>query len=171
MSKFLLLIAIVVGGGLVWWGRVERLDYGPAAPRAGAPAPNFIAQGLDHEPHTLSDYQGKVVILNFWATWCRPCRAEMPAMQALYEQYHDQGLELLALNANEDPATVEAFVEEYGLTFTILQDIGFEVSELYEVEAYPSTYFIDRRGRIQAVAFSGPMSESYIESEVLELLD
>lgn len=167
-----LLAAIMLGGGMVWLGRVENPEdlVGKPAPRRGAPAPTFTLSGLNGETHILSEYQGQTVIINFWATWCEPCREEMPDLQEIHEQYADDGLVILAVNAGESEATIQEFVDEFGLTFPILPDPGFEVSELYEVQAYPSTYFVDADGRIRVDTYSGPMTSSFIESHVLELL-
>jgi peroxiredoxin len=161
-----------VGGLIVWLGRVDDPDalIGPPAPRSGAPAPEFSLVDLNGDTHSLADYRGQPVIINFWATWCPPCRAEMPDLQQVYEKNEDDGLVILAINQSESPNTVEDFADEYDLTFTIMID-NFQVSDTYEVMAYPSTYFIDRAGRIQHAEFSGPMSKSFIESQVLDLLD
>ena len=168
-----LMLAILVGGGMVWLGRVENPDalVGKPAPRRGAPAPDFTLTDLSGETHTLSDYQGRVVIINFWATWCHPCREEMPDMQEIYEEYQDDGLVILAVNANESQATVQAFADEYELTFPILLNSAADIVDLYDVQSFPSTYFVDADGRIRVDTFSGPMTSSYIESQVLELID
>lgn len=161
----LLFGSIIVGGLLVWVGRVENPDS------LGIPAQDFSLVDLDGNVHTLSEYEGQVVIINFWATWCRPCRSEMPALQAVYEQYQDEGLVLLAVNQDESLATINSFADEYDLSFPILMDDSLQVSRQYKIEAYPSTFFIDRRGRIRNREFGGPMSKSFIESQVLGLLE
>lgn len=173
MSLIALLAAILFGGGLVWLGRVEDPDtlVGKPAPRRGAPAPEFTLTGLAGEQYSLSELQGKTVIINFWATWCAPCREEMPDLQEIHEEYADEGLVILAVNANEPPETVQAFVDEFDLTFPILLDNQRAVAALYEVQAYPSTFFVDRDGRIRVDTYSGPMTASFIESHVLRLLD
>lgn len=161
----LLFGSIIFGGLLVWSGRVENPES------LGIPAQDFSLADLDGNVHTLSDYEGQVVIINFWATWCRPCRSEMPALQAVYEEYQDEGLVLLAVNQDESPSTISSFIAEYGLSFPILLDDTLQVSRQYEIEAYPSTFFIDRRGRIRNSEFGGPMTKSFIESQVLGLLE
>jgi peroxiredoxin len=169
----LLFISILGGGALVWLGRVEDPGsiFSEPSPRDGAPAPDFALTDLNGDTHALEAYRGRPVIINFWATWCPPCRSEMPDLQEVYEKYQDDGLVLLAVNQAETPATVGEFVDELGLTFPILMDNNLSVSQgLYEVEAYPTTYFIDRDGRIQEVALSGPLSKSYVESQVLRML-
>ena len=164
-SMVLLFGSIILGGLVVWMGRVENPET------LGIPAQDFSLVDLDGNLHTLSEYEGQVVIVNFWATWCGPCRAEMPALQAIYDEYQDDGLVLLAVNQDESPATINAFITEHDLTFPILLDDILQISRLYEIEAYPSTFFIDRRGRIRNSEFGGPMSKSFIESQILNLLD
>jgi peroxiredoxin len=93
----------------------------PAA-RLGSPAPDFTLQTVDGTPLRLSDLKGKPVFMNFWATWCVPCREEMPAMQALYEQYRDRGLVILAVNMEEDEARVRRWVDQGGFTYTFVLD-------------------------------------------------
>jgi len=97
---------------------------------------------------TLSSFRGNVVILNFWATWCPPCRAEMPSMEALYVRYKDQGLEMLAVNLRENPDTVQQFIQSNGYTFPILMDRTGRTGSLYGVQAIPTTFILDRQGRM-----------------------
>jgi thiol-disulfide isomerase/thioredoxin len=96
----------------------------------------------------LKDLRGKVVFLNFWATWCGPCRAEMPSMEALYQRFRDEGLEILAVNSGENEKKVAAFVEELNLSFPSALDTRGQVSGLYGIAALPTTYIIDREGNI-----------------------
>lgn len=168
-----LLVAIIGGGLLVWLGRVEDPEslVGKPAPRRGAPAPVFTLTDLNGEQHTLSDYDGQVVVLNFWATWCEPCREEMPDLQEVYDTYRDDGLVILGINADEPFDRVVEFVDEYEITFPILLDTRPNVTARYEVNAYPSTFFVDRDGRIRVDTYSGPMTASFIESRVVELLN
>ena len=173
VSMIALLAAILVGGLLVWLGRVEDPEslVGKPAPRRGAPAPTFTLQDLDGNTHNLTDYEGQVVIINFWATWCEPCREEMPDLQEIYDDYRDDGLVILGINADEPVDTVTAFVDEYNIDFPILLDTRPNVTRSYEVQAYPSTFFVDRDGRIRVDTYSGPLTASFIESQVLELLN
>jgi peroxiredoxin len=134
-------------------GGQPAADGGPTVPAApapvvGAPAPNFTLRGLDGADVTLADLRGQVVLLNFWATWCGPCEAEMPAIQDRYETFKDSGLTVLAVNLAEPEADVRAFVERLGLTFTILLDPSETVFDLYRVRGYPTTFLVDRAGTI-----------------------
>lgn len=121
----------------------------PAAPKAGSAAPDFDLESLSGERLRLQDLSGKPVVINFWATWCIPCEAEMPLLQESYER--NPGLEVLAINFAEPSADVQAFVDKHGLTFDILLDPRAIVQSLYRVRGYPTTYFIDGEGVIQGV--------------------
>lgn len=113
-----------------------------------AVAPAFVLPGLSGTPVHLSDHRGRVVLLNFWATWCPPCRAEMPSMEKLYQAYRDRGLVILAISGDRTSrSTVEAFVQELGVTFPILLDPAGEVFAQYGVRGLPTSYLLDRRGR------------------------
>ena len=144
----------------------------PPSPREGFSAPDFTLDLLDGGQVTLSDLRGKAVLINFWATWCPPCRAEMPAIEAVYRSHKDLGLEVLAVNITnqDDQAAAAAFVEELELTFPVPLDRTGAVSASYNLRGLPSTYFIDRHGVIRSVVVGGPMSGALIQSRVEELL-
>jgi thiol-disulfide isomerase/thioredoxin len=127
-------------------------------------------EGLQGGATTLSQLGGQVVVVNLWATWCPPCRAEMPALERVWRQYRDQGLVILAANQQESTARVATFVEQYDLTFPVLLDREGSVGSLYRLRAYPTTYFIGRDGIIHKVVIGGPMSEALIASSVAKLL-
>lgn len=117
----------------------------------GMIAPDFEVMTLGGEQVKLSDYRGERVMLNFWATWCPPCRAEMPDMQKLSE---DEDVTILALNMTESENNVERvdeFIDELGLTFPVLMDEASEVMNSYKVQVYPTSYMIDSNGRIQYI--------------------
>ena len=113
-----------------------------------AVAPEFALADLAGNRVRLSEHRGHVVLLNFWATWCPPCRAEMPSMEKLYQAYRDRGLVILAVSGDRGGKTVvESFVRERGVTFPILLDPGNEVFAQYGVRGLPTSYFLDRGGR------------------------
>lgn len=116
-------VFLVTGLGL-WLGMSttgeKGADSGLAA--AGSPAPAFALQTLDGADVSLADYEGKVVVINFWATWCPPCRAEMPGIQAVYDAHKAEGLVVLAVNAQEDHDTINSFITEAGFTFPVIPD-------------------------------------------------
>jgi len=109
---------------------------------------DFDLENINGEKENLSDYLGKVVFLNFWATWCGPCRIEMPSMQKLYDEFHDDGLEVVAVNIGERQKTVVKFLEENNLTFPVLLDETNMVAGIYGARNIPTTYIIDRNGKI-----------------------
>lgn len=137
---------------------VSRMDASLIArtprPTIGSQAPEFRLLDMNGRFVALSDMQGKVVLLNFWATWCGPCRVEMPSMEALYQSYRDKGLEILAVSVDEQgPAVTRPFQEDRGLTFPILHDRDYQVGLLYGARSLPMTYIIDRKGTIRERVF------------------
>jgi peroxiredoxin len=142
-----------------------------SAPQTGFLAPDFKLFDIDGKEYQLSNFKDHLVIVNIWASWCKPCQYEMPAMQNIYEQYKDSGLILLAVNNTyqDSYSNVVSFVKSNQLTFPILLDQDGEVSSLYKVQALPSTYFIDRKGTISEIIIGGPMSEALIESKIKEM--
>lgn len=115
----------------------------------GQVAPNFTLTDMQGQNVSLTDLKGKVVILNFWATWCPPCREEMPSMEMLYRKFKDQGLVILAVNVEQDGAKlVQSFLQRTPYTFPILLDGNAEVQNLYKVFRFPESYIIDRNGNV-----------------------
>ncbi|NOH12825.1 MAG: TlpA family protein disulfide reductase [Chloroflexi bacterium] len=143
------------------------------APQSGFSAPDFTLLTSDDESITLSELRGKAVLVNLWASWCGPCRAEMPAMQRIYEEYENDGFVVLAVNAtNQDNVTnALAFVQEHQLTFPILLDVTGEVSQMYQLRALPSSFFIRPDGVIEEVVIGGPMAEALLRVRVEQLLE
>jgi peroxiredoxin len=126
------------------------------APRVGHLAPDFVLTTLDGREVRLSDYRGHVVFLNFWATWCGPCKVEMPAMERLYREYRKQGFAILAVSSDPEGAAVtRPFRDSLGLSFTIAHDQDAVVMRMYGVRALPHTFLVDRRGVITHQVF-GP---------------
>ncbi len=144
----------------------------PPNPREGFSAPDFTLDLLDGGQLRLSDLRGQSVMINLWASWCPPCRAEMPAIEKVYQAYKDRGLVVLAVNTTfqDNEAAAAAFVREFGLTFLIPLDRDGSVSQRYQLRGLPSTFFVDRNGIIRSVVIGGPMSEALIQSKVEELL-
>ena len=137
------------------------------APVVGAPAPDFTLKNLDNADVSLTEYKGQVVLLNFWATWCEPCRYEMPAIQRRYADYKDKGFVVLAIDYDEPATDVGAFTHAYSLTFPILLDSGGKVDDLYRIIGYPTTFFIDKDGLITR-QHVGAMSEDQLDKYLAE---
>lgn len=118
-------------------------------------APPFELMDLEGQPQTLADLRSKVVVLNFWATWCPPCREEMPSMQRAWEKVRDEGIVFLGVNVGEDADTVFLFLADYPVDFPLLLDVDANVIKQYPVTGLPTTYIIDPQGRITHRAVGG----------------
>jgi peroxiredoxin len=170
------ILVLLVSAGWIWLSRTPPGSTAPGrlpVPRQGFLAPDFSLRTSSGETITLSDLRGRPVLINLWASWCPPCRAEMPAMQRLYEEYKDQGFLVLAINAtNQDNASAaEAFVREHQLTFPILFDVDGNVSRQYQLRSLPTTFFVDPDGVIQEVVIGGPMAEALLRIRVEQLFE
>ena len=121
---------------------------------------------------TLSDHRGQAVLINFWASWCPPCKAEMPAMEATFQDYQDQGFTILAINVtNQDSASAaERFSKGNSLTFPILYDFDGTAARSYNVHSMPTSFFVDPDGIIREVVIGGPMSEALLRTRIENIL-
>ena len=145
MTRSLAPIALLIAA----LGAVAGLQYLQRSPRTGYEAADFTLPDLRGTPHRLSEFRGKVVFLNLWATWCPPCRMEMPSMQALYHRLKDRDFVMLAVAEDEGGAeAVGPFVRDLGLTFPVLIDPDATVSPRFGATGYPETFIIDREGRV-----------------------
>lgn len=117
----------------------------------GQVAPDFALKSSTGENLRLSEYRGNVVMINFWATWCGPCRQEMPLLDELYTRYERVGFSLLGVNIDDDSRRAMQMIEDLGVSFPVLFDARKEVSKLYEVEAMPVTVLVDREGNVRHV--------------------
>ena len=141
-------------------------------PRKGFYAPDFELQTLDGQTVRLSSLRGKPVILNVWASWCGPCKEEMPALQKIYAEYKDRGLQVVAVNMTfqDNRADAASFATKYGLTFPIPLDTASDVGKKYLVSALPSSYFIGSNGIIVDVIIGGPIDEAVFRAQAEFLL-
>ena len=167
---------LVLVAGLAWIG-ISADSSGTqtksvAAPQVGFLAPDFTLKTPSGESFTLSAQRGHPVLVNLWATWCPPCRAEMPTIQKVYDEYKDQGLVVLGINAtNQDNAlAIAPFIDQYHLTFPILLDETGAVSQNYQLRSLPSSYFIGRDGVVRDAVIGGPMPEALLRAHIEELL-
>jgi peroxiredoxin len=138
---------------VVAWFAVNPVSW--SAPPAKAPGPDFTLRDLDGKAHKLSDYRGKVVVLNFWATWCPPCRAEMPSMERTYAALNKKPFTIIGVEVGEEWETVQTFVAQTGVSYPILLDTDSSVSHKWSVVGLPTSYIIDPQGRVVDVIVGG----------------
>jgi peroxiredoxin len=132
-------------------------------------AHDFTLPTPDGKEITLSELRGKAVMVNFWATWCIPCRTEMPSMERLYKIFKESGFTILAVNFMENEEKVKQFVKEKALTFPVVIDRDGKISQLYRASALPVTYFIDNKGRVSGVAFGAREWDGDAALELIEV--
>jgi cytochrome c biogenesis protein CcmG/thiol:disulfide interchange protein DsbE len=142
------------------------------APQTGFLAPDFELKTPTGEAVALSDLRGQAVLVNLWATWCPPCRAEMKSIEKVYQEYRDKGFIVLAINMTyqDDAAQILPFVNEHGLTFPILLDEIGKMASAYQLHSLPSSFFIRRDGIINEVVIGGPISEALLRTRIEEIL-
>lgn len=172
-----LVLLLFIGIGVLLTGLIvldgEAVDENrPAAPVKGAAAPAVSAITAEGESVSLEDLAGKPVVLNFWASWCPPCRAEMKAFQAVAEKYPDGEVMVIGLNATsqDDRQAALDFVEEQGVTFPIWFDMEGDSARNFRVRAMPTTFFIRANGEIADVMIGGPLNEAVIQVAIEEML-
>ena len=163
-------LILLLGSAWLWWSRVpvdaEETVREPE-PAVGHPAPDFVLTTLAGEPFTLSDLDGTPVVLNFWATWCGPCRNELPALQDAAERY-DGRIRFVGVDQGEEAEVVQSFVDEFGLTFPIPMDHEGAVGQRYNVRGLPTTFFIDSNGLIRSI-WSGEMNAITLAEQIEEI--
>ena len=165
-------LAFFLGVAWILYSRepVEEINLTSAeAPAVGYRAPDFTLQTLSGEPFTLSDQQGQPVVLNFWATWCPPCRAEIPFFQAASRKYNGQVI-IAGVDDGEPADRVAPFVREMGITYPVPLDESGEISRIYRVSSLPETVFIDRNGVVQNIHL-GIMNQAMLEERIGQLLE
>ena len=169
--------AILLLLGLVWIFASADKTGTSTSGRIPAPQQGFLAPEIELKTPAgktlkLSDLRGQAVLINLWATWCPPCRAEMKTIQEVYDEYQDQGFTVLAVNMTyqDDPLAVIPFVHEQGLSFPILLDETGETANAYELRSLPSSFFVDRNGIINEVVIGGPMAEALLRTRVEDIL-
>ena len=168
ISRWPLLGLLVIGCALIIDGNMSW-RIGSRVPVIGTPAEDFRLTDLEGKQQSLSQYRGKVVLVNFWATWCKPCTTEMPAMQATYEKLKDNGFVVLAINELEDDAKVREHITQHGHTFPVLMDRDNKVANQFGVFGLPVSVFIDEKGVVQEYVKGGLLTERLILDMVAKI--
>jgi len=164
------LIALAFGGVLLM-ALVIALAANQAEARKQRPAaPSFSLTALNGSTVSLDDYRGLIVLLNFWASWCPPCRVEMPDLDAFHQQYRSQGFAVVSVNVGEDVGTVKAFIEAEGLRFPVLLDPTGVVYRQYGENALPHSFIIGRNGELIKVYPAGRITRQQLDRDILPLL-
>ena len=151
-KSLILIVMLAVGVGFIVMLQFKDSPFDPIGdplPGLSLPAPNFTLPNLDGNNVSLTDYRGKVVLLNIWATWCLPCLVEMPSMQKLYQELKDEGFLILAVSLDESGVeAVKPFVKMHKLDFPVLLDTKGEIKSLYQITGIPESFVIDKSGTI-----------------------
>ncbi len=172
---------IFIGAGLILLGSVSLVLLNrPSTPaatfepstepaRVEFAAPSIALKDLQQVEHSLNEYRGQVVLINLWATWCPPCKAEMPTLDAYYQAHRKDGFTLIAINAGETAEAVKAFVQEHRLSLNVWLDPQNQASRAFRVMSYPSSFVIDRQGTVR-LAWVGAISREMLEKYVTPLI-
>lgn len=147
----------------------SSIDFSTVPAKVDFPAPDLSFIDLGTDPVALSDYRGSVVLVNLWATWCPPCREEMPTLQAFYEKYKSEGFVLLAIDQGETLPQVLPYVKELKLTFPVWLDYSSEAGQAFETMNLPSSYVIDRNGQVRLMWIGG-ISKKNLEKYVPDVI-
>jgi len=171
--------ALLIGMGLIAIGFMLFLLLRDLPPVADEPsivpvkvdfaAPHLTLEDLNGKTVSLNDYAGSVVLVNLWATWCPPCREEMPALQAFYEKRRSQGFVLIGVNQEETPEIVHDFVSAYNLTFPIWLDENYLAQRAFNTFSLPSSFVIDRAGRVRLM-WVGGVAEKFLERHITQFI-
>ncbi|WP_339324291.1 thiol-disulfide oxidoreductase ResA [Paenibacillus sp. FSL W8-0194] len=165
MQIVILLLIVIVGGYAI----VTQVSGSGGKPTEGSKAPGFQLLGLDGKTHTLDEYKGKAIVLNFWGTWCEPCVKEMPALQAQWEKWKDKGVVVVGINAGEDKMAVENFVNNVNVDFPVLLDPDKDSIASYGISPLPTTFFVSKSGRINKIHL-GQLDLATLDKQIEELV-
>lgn len=169
----MLLCCLLINSAQAAEHQQPKLGYTLTALSKPIPAPGFTLEDIDGKKFTLEDYRGKVILLNFWATWCPPCRREMPSLERLNQKLKDKNFVVFAVNQMEDSNQVFVYTGELEVTptFTILFDKTSNVARAYSVQGLPTTYLIDKKGNIRFRAIGGrEFDHPEVEKRILQLM-
>ncbi len=166
--QIVILIFIVILGAYAIGSAVS--GGGSGKPQTGDRPPAIKLLGMDGDVHTLEEYKGKAVVINFWATWCTYCVNEMPALQAQWKKWSDQGVVVLGINTGEDKMTVTNFIQQLGIDFPVLYDFDNEAVQDYGVVPMPTTYFVDKKGKIASI-HEGELNLATLDDQIKRLVN
>ena len=151
------------------------IGFAPAAAWSagvGDPAPDFSLPTLQDQKVSLEEFKGKVVLINFWASWCTPCQEELPELQKIYQKHHDRGFALIGINIDKKQANAEKFVKRFGLSFPVALDPESSTIRKYQGRAMPMSYLIDRHGVVRQLFFGFNREKlPVMETAILEAMD
>ena len=168
MNKMLkVMLPIILALGLLITGCSSQATEGD---EGDILAPDFQLQDLNGQTISLSDFQGKPVLLNFWATWCNPCVSEMPYLQEINDEWSSKGLVLIAINVGDSPSEVEEFMQNHNLSLPVLLDTKQVVSQKYSIRYYPTSFLIDKDGIIQGAKIGAFSSKEEIEAGLIQVI-
>ncbi|AIQ36901.1 MULTISPECIES: redoxin domain-containing protein [Paenibacillus] len=162
----ILFLIVLVGGYAIG----SSVFGGSGKPEEGSKAPAIDLLGLDGLGHTLDEYKGKAIVLNFWGSWCTPCVKEMPALQAQWEKWKDKDVVVIGINVGEDQMTVENFVKQVDIDFPILMDTGRDAVRSYGISPLPTTFFINPKGKIDSIHI-GQLDLDSLDDQIGKLVD
>ena len=165
--QVVILIFIVILGAYAIGSSVFGSD---GKPGVGDRVPDFELLGMDGKVHTFAEYKDKVMVINFWGTWCEPCVDEMPALQKQWEKWKEQGVVFIGVNVGEDQMTVNQFVRGVGVDFPIMYDKGRKVTGDFGIAPMPSTFFVSRDGKISE-KFEGQLNLDTLEYKIKQLVN
>jgi cytochrome c biogenesis protein CcmG/thiol:disulfide interchange protein DsbE len=171
-------VALLVILALVGLFAVGLQRTGGVGPQVGEPAPDFTLPLFDGGELTLSELQGKVVVINFWASWCDPCRDEAPALERVWREYRDRGVVFIGVNYVDVESEARKYMEEFDITYPNGPDIGQRIARAYRIRGVPETFFVDREGKIAPVFQGGrpmpkkisPITETELRAVIERLL-
>ena len=173
MNRFVVAVLVIILAGAAIWqpSQDTRAVVAEQKPEVGFEAPHFSLKGLDQQTHEVSGKRGKPVLINFWASWCGPCKMEAPDLRKLHEKYGQQ-IDFYGINvtSSDSPESAAAFVKQYELTFPIPMDLTGQVASRYWVQAFPTTYLVDKQGIVRKKII-GMVDAKYLEAELKKLLE
>ena len=166
ITRGVILAVLLIGIGYMIYSNLNKEEV--QVVKIGTKAPDFELVDLNGEKHRLSDYKGQGIVLNFWGTWCEPCKREFPAMENQYAEFKDLGVEILAINNRESDFSVNTYVKNMGMTFPVAIDEKDAVFRAYNIGNLPTTIFIDQNGVVTDIS-KGELSEEQIRAAMASI--